>query len=134
MRHFAHFLHLHDLAEVGQQALVLGVDEAPGPDLEGEIGTLEAIALDGGLQVAVSLGLPLQGGPQVGRGVPGDGQLDQGIFNTIYMLSTLYVERGVPRDGQRDYMLTLYSQHYMLTLFFTKNSATLFVDNIARDF
>ena len=37
-----------------------------------------------------------------------------------YMLSTLYVERGVPRDGQRDYMLTLYSQHYMLTLFLQK--------------
>ena len=60
----AHFLHLHDLAEVGEQALVLAVDEAPGPDLEGEIGTLEAITLDGGLQVAVSLSLLLQSAGQ----------------------------------------------------------------------
>ena len=69
LRHLGHFLHLHDLAEVGEQALVLAVDEAPGPDLKREIRALEAITLDGCLQVAVSLGLPLQGGPQVGRGV-----------------------------------------------------------------
>ena len=46
------------------------------------------------------------------RGVPGDGQ--------HYMLSTLYVERRVTGAGQHDYMLTIYSQHYMLTLFLQK--------------
>ena len=37
LRHMAHFLHLHDLAKVGEQALIFGVDEAPCSDLKRKI-------------------------------------------------------------------------------------------------
>ena len=139
LHHLAHFLDLHDLAEVGQQALVLGIDEAPGGISRGRLEHLKPFP---SMVVCRSLYLSVflcRADPKLAeesqgtvssariystlymlstlyvdkdRGVPGDGQ--------HYMLSTLYVERRVPGDGQRDYMLTLYSQHYMLTLFLQK--------------
>ena len=42
--HLAHLLHLHDVAKVGEQALVPEVDEAPGANLEGKVGALEAVS------------------------------------------------------------------------------------------
>ena len=59
--HLTHLLHLHGVAKVGEQAFVPEVDEAPGANLERKVGALEAIALDGGLEVIVSFRFPLQG-------------------------------------------------------------------------
>ena len=53
-----------------EQAFVPQVDEAPGADLKGKVGALEAVSLYGDLEVVVSLSLPLQGGSHVCRGVP----------------------------------------------------------------
>ena len=57
--HLAHLLHLHDVAKVGEQALVPGIDEPPGADLKREVRALEAISLYGGFEVGVSLCFPL---------------------------------------------------------------------------
>ena len=81
--HLTHLLHLHGVAKVGEQAFVPEVDEAPGANLERKVGSLEAIALDGGLEVVVSVRFPLQGSTHVGRGVPGDSQLDQGHLRGV---------------------------------------------------
>ena len=40
---------------MGEQAFVPQVDEAPGADLKGKVGALEAVSLDGDLEVVVSL-------------------------------------------------------------------------------
>ena len=57
----AHLFHLHDVTKVGEQAFISQVDEAPGANLKGKVGALEAVSLNGDLEVVVSLGLPLQG-------------------------------------------------------------------------
>ena len=68
---------------MGEQAFIPGIYEASGPDLKRKVGALEAIALDGGLEVVVSVRFPLQGSTHVGRGVPGDSQLDQGHLRGV---------------------------------------------------
>ena len=53
--HLTHLLHLHGVAKVGEQAFIPGIYEASGPDLKRKVGALEAIALNGGLEVVVSV-------------------------------------------------------------------------------
>ena len=118
MRHLAHFLHLHDLAEVGQQALVLGVDEAPGPDLEGEIGTLEAITLDAvcrALYLSVTL---CRADPKLAEESQGTVSSTR-IYSTLYVVNTICRKKS-PRGWSARLYVDTFSQHYMLTLFLQK--------------
>ena len=46
------------MAELCEDVLVLAIDEPSRPNLKGDIVTFEAVALDGGGELLVSLGLP----------------------------------------------------------------------------
>ena len=65
---------------MGDQALVPLVDEASGADFKRKV---ESISLDCGLEIIVPLGFPLESSSDVGRGVPGDNQLDQGHLEGV---------------------------------------------------
>ena len=71
--HLAHLFHLHDVAKVGEQGLVLGIYQASSSNFQWKIGALESISLDRCLEIFIPGGFPLKGGPHVGGGVPGDG-------------------------------------------------------------
>ena len=70
------------MAELREDALVLGIDEPSRPNLKGDVVTFETIALDGGGELLVSLSLPRCCSLDVGGGVPRHSELDE-----LYLLS-----------------------------------------------
>ena len=56
------------MAELCEDVLVLAIDEPSRPNLKGDIVTFEAVALDGGGELLVSLGLLFCGIKRLGRG------------------------------------------------------------------
>ena len=65
------------MAELCEDVLVLAIDEPSRPNLKGDIVTFEAVALDGGGELLVSLGLPCCCSLHVGGRVPRHGELDE---------------------------------------------------------
>ena len=65
------------MAELGDDCSVSVVDHSSCADLQWDVVAPETVARDGGGQLIVSLRLPGLRRRHVGRGVPGDGQLDK---------------------------------------------------------
>ena len=91
------------MAELCEDVVVLGTDEPSRPNLYGDVGTFEAIALDGDCELLVSLSLPCCCSLHVGGRVPRHSEL--------YLLSIdddqvrLLSRRGhVGRDGDPPFM------------------------------
>ena len=99
------------MAELREDALVLGIDEPSRPNLKGDVVTFETIALDGGGELLVSLSLPGCWSLDVGGGVPRHSELDE-----LYLLCLsidddqvrLLSRHGhVGRDGDAFHSVTL---------------------------
>ena len=73
----ADLVHLDAVAELGDDGSVSVVDHSSCADLQWDVVAPETVARDGGGQLIVSLRLPGLRRRHVGRGVPGDGQLDK---------------------------------------------------------
>ena len=75
--HAGHLCHLEPVAQLCEDTPVSCIHNSSCSDLKGDIETLEPVALDGGGQLVVPLGLSCHCRRHVGRRVPGNSQLDQ---------------------------------------------------------
>ena len=77
LRHAADLVHLQAMAQLGEDGSVPRVHNTPGPDFKWDVGAPEAIALDGGGELLVSLSLPRSCSLDVGGRVPRHSELDE---------------------------------------------------------
>ena len=69
--------HLEPVAQLCEDVPIPCIYQAPCADLQWDVVTLEAVALDGGGQLLVPIRLPLHRCRHVGQSIPGDHQLDE---------------------------------------------------------